>query len=93
MQAMQPFLRKNWSAAIVANEQKTALAGPKGTAHLRKLADNEDRRRLSLRLNGNADDKLNDLARFRGLDRNTAVCVAIVQDWIACFGPPGSSTS
>jgi len=68
-------------------------AKPKGTAHLRKLADKEDRKRLSLRLIGSVDDKLNDLAQLRGLDRNTAVCVAIAQDWIACFGPAGSSGS
>jgi hypothetical protein len=32
------------------------------------------------------DAKLNELAHLRGLDRNTAVSVAIVQDWVACFG-------
>lgn len=42
--------------------------------------------RLSLRLEPSVDQQLDDLARLRGLDRNTAVSVAITQDWIACFG-------
>jgi hypothetical protein len=32
------------------------------------------------------DQKLDDLAHLRGLDRNTAISIAIAQDWIACFG-------
>ena len=45
-----------------------------------------ERVRMSLRLEPSVDQQLDDLARLRGLDRNTAVGVAIAQDWIACFG-------
>lgn len=58
----------------------------RGPVRVRRLADKEERTRLSLRLASTVDQKLDDLAHLRGLDRNTAVCVAIVQDWIACFG-------
>ncbi len=53
---------------------------------LKRQPDKEDRTRLSLRLVSSVDAKLNDLAHLRGLDRNTAVSVAIVQDWVGCFG-------
>lgn len=53
---------------------------------LRKLQDKEDRVRISLRLVPSVDEKLDDLAHLRGLDRNTAISVAIAQDWVACFG-------
>jgi hypothetical protein len=53
---------------------------------LRRLPVREDRVRLSVRLAASVDEKLDDLAQLRGLDRNTAVSVAIVQDWVACFG-------
>ena len=53
---------------------------------LRALPDKEDRVRISLRLVASVDQKLDDLAHLRGLDRNTAISVAISQDWIACFG-------
>ena len=46
----------------------------------------EDRVRISLRLVPSVDQKLDDLAHLRGLDRNTAISVAIAQDWVACFG-------
>jgi len=46
----------------------------------------EERARMSLRLEPSVDQKLDELASLRGLDRNTAVSVAIAQDWIACFG-------
>lgn len=45
-----------------------------------------ERARMSLRLEPSVDQKLHELASLRGLDRNTAVSVAIAQDWIACFG-------
>lgn len=53
---------------------------------LKSLPDKEERVRLSIRLVASVDEKLNDLAHLRGLDRNTAVSVAIVQDWVECFG-------
>jgi len=52
-----------------------------------KLRDKEDRVRISLRLEPTVDEKLDQLSELRGLDRNTAISVAIAQDWIACFGP------
>ena len=55
---------------------------------LLKLRDREDRIRISLRLEATVDEKLDQLSELRGLDRNTAISVAIAQDWIACFGPP-----
>ena len=45
-----------------------------------------ERVRISLRLVASVDQKLDDLAHLRGLDRNTAISIAIAQDWIACFG-------
>ena len=45
-----------------------------------------ERVRISLRLVASVDQKLDDLAHLRGLDRNTAISVAIAQNWIACFG-------
>ena len=45
-----------------------------------------ERVRMSLRLEPSVDQQLDDLARLRGLDRNTAVGGAIAQDRIACFG-------
>ena len=56
------------------------------TARLKRLPAREDRVRLSVRLAASVDEKLDDLAHLRGLDRNTAVSVAIVQDWVACIG-------
>lgn len=53
---------------------------------LKMLPDKAERVRLSVRLVASVDEKLNELAHLRGLDRNTAVSVAIVQDWIRCFG-------
>jgi hypothetical protein len=53
---------------------------------VKKLPNKETRVRLSARLIASVDEKLNDLAHLRGLDRNTAVSVAIVQDWVQCFG-------
>jgi hypothetical protein len=57
---------------------------------LLKLRDKEDRVRISLRLEATVDEKLDQLAELRGLDRNTAISLAIAQDWIACFGPPNA---
>jgi len=54
---------------------------------LLRLHDKEDRVRISLRLEATVDEKLDQLSELRGLDRNTAISVAIAQDWIACFGP------
>lgn len=48
---------------------------------------NGDRVRVSVRLDTTVDEKLDQLAKLRGLDRNTAISVAIVQDWLACVGP------
>lgn len=53
---------------------------------LKSLPDKEERVRLSVRLVASADEKLNDLAHMRGLDRNTAISAAIVQGWVECFG-------
>ena len=53
---------------------------------LKTLPEKEERVRVSVRLVASVDAKLNELAHLRGLDRNTAVSVAIVQDWVACFG-------
>lgn len=58
----------------------------RNVARLKKLPDKEERVRLSVRLVASVDEKLDDLAHLRGLDRNTAVSVAIVQDWVECFG-------
>lgn len=55
---------------------------------LRRLEDKDERVRLSLRLMPTVDAKLDELASLRALDRNTAISVAIVQDWMACFGTP-----
>lgn len=69
-----------------------AKAAPKPTRaarnaeRLNSLPDKEERVRLSVRLVASVAEKLNDLAHLRGLDRNTAVSVAIVQDWVECFG-------
>jgi len=38
-----------------------------------------------VRLEPSVNQKLGELAELRGLDRNTAVSVAIVQDWVECF--------
>ena len=56
--------------------------------------------RISLRLEATVCKKLDQLAKLRGLDRNTAVGVALVQDWLASIGTdrpeldqePGSKT-
>lgn len=65
---------------------KSAPRSVRGPVRIRPLADKEERTRLSVRLASSVDEKLDDLAHLRGLDRNTAVSVAIVQDWVACFG-------
>ena len=72
-------------AAAKATPRPASRAG-RGPVRVRQLADKEERTRLSLRLAGAIDAKLDDLAHLRGLDRNTAVSVAIAQDWVACFG-------
>lgn len=73
------------SAARKPAPQSRARAA-RGIEQLKKLPNKEDRVRLSVRLGSGVDAKLNDLAHLRGLDRNTAVSVAIVQDWLGCFG-------
>ena len=65
---------------------KPATQGNRKAERLRSLPEKEDRVRISLRLVPSVDEKLDDLAHLRGLDRNTAISVAIAQDWIACFG-------
>lgn len=76
--------------ASVGPAQKPAPRPPARATHrieqLKRKPDKEDRIRLSLRLVSSVDAKLNDLAHLRGLDRNTAVSIAIVQDWLGCFG-------
>ena len=67
-------------------KSKPAPRAARGPVRIRPLADKEERTRLSLRLAAAVDEKLDDLAHLRGLDRNTAVSIAIVQDWVACFG-------
>ncbi len=65
---------------------KPATQGIRKAERLRSLPEKEDRVRISLRLVPSVDEKLDDLAHLRGLDRNTAISVAIAQDWVACFG-------
>lgn len=65
---------------------KTMTRAARNAERLKSLPDKEERVRLSVRLVASVDEKLNDLAHLRGLDRNTAISVAIVQDWVACFG-------
>lgn len=65
---------------------KPATQGIRKAERLRSLPDKEERVRISLRLVPSVDKKLDDLAHLRGLDRNTAISVAIAQDWVACFG-------
>lgn len=55
-------------------------------ARLKELPEKETRIRRSVRLAATVDSKLQELAHLRGLDLNTAVGVAIVQDWVNCFG-------
>ena len=52
----------------------------------RQRVEKEPRVRISLRLEATVCKKLDQLAELRGLDRNTAVGVAIVQDWLASIG-------
>ncbi|HMU41619.1 MAG TPA: hypothetical protein PKE31_21605 [Pseudomonadota bacterium] len=79
------------SSALTLNRDTKAVTKPatqriRKAERLRALPDKEDRVRISLRLVPSVDQKLDDLAHLRGLDRNTAISVAIAQDWIACFG-------
>lgn len=79
------------SAALMLSRDTKAVTKPATQAirkaeRLRKLPDKEDRVRISLRLVPSVDEKLDELAHLRGLDRNTAISVAIAQDWVACFG-------
>lgn len=69
----------------VGTQSRTAM---RQAARLRRLEDKDERVRLSLRLMPTVDAKLDELASLRALDRNTAISVAIVQDWMACFGTP-----
>ena len=88
------------SAASGANLDISAAAQPAprpAARPARRIAvpkqrpEQEERIRRSVRLVASVDAKLNDLAHLRGLDLNTAVGVAIVADWVACFGPRGQS--
>lgn len=65
---------------------KTMARTARSIERVKELPDRETRVRLSARLVASVDEKLTDLAHLRGLDRNTAVSVAIVQDWVQCFG-------
>ncbi len=69
----------------IGTQSRTAM---RQAARLRRLEDKDERVRLSLRLMPTVDAKLDELASLRALDRNTAISVAIVQDWMACFGTP-----
>lgn len=77
--------RHDLTAAAKSPPRPTTCAA-RNVARLKKLTNKEERVRLSVRLVASVDEKLNDLAHLRGLDRNTAVSVAIVQDWVECFG-------
>ncbi|MFO0575759.1 MAG: hypothetical protein U1A78_17315 [Polyangia bacterium] len=68
---------------------KRASRAAKGKDRLKQLPEKETRIRRSVRLAGTVDAKLQELAHLRGLDLNTAVGVAIVQDWMACFNLKG----
>lgn len=72
--------------AAAKSAPKPPTRAARNVARLKKLPDKEERVRLSVRLVASVDEKLNDLAHLRGLDRNTAVSVSIVQDWVECFG-------
>ena len=65
---------------------KPASRAAQAKDRLKQLPEKETRIRRSVRLAATVDAKLQDLAHLRGLDLNTAVGVAIVQDWMACFG-------
>jgi hypothetical protein len=52
----------------------------------KQRVEKEPRVRISLRLEATVCKKLDQLAEVRGLDRNTAISVAIVQDWLASIG-------
>ena len=52
----------------------------------KQRVEKEPRVRISLRLEATNCKKLDQLAELRGLDRNTAISVAIVQDWLASIG-------
>jgi len=77
-------LSQGTSAKAGRSAPSAARAG-RGPVRIRRLADEEERTRLSLRLAQAVDQKLDELAHLRGLDRNTAVSVAIVQNWVACL--------
>lgn len=75
------------SATLTLSRDTKAVTKPATSGiRLRSLPDKEDRVRISLRLVPSVDQKLDDMAHLRGLDRNTAISVAIAQDWVACFG-------
>jgi len=65
---------------------RTPRRTTRGTDRLPQLPRGNERARLSVRLEPSVNQKLGELAELRGLDRNTAVSVAIVQDWVNCFG-------
>ena len=52
----------------------------------KQRVEKEPRVRISLQLEATVCKKLDQLAKLRGLVRNTAVGVAIVQDWLASIG-------
>ena len=61
------------------------------TARLCALPDKDDRVRVSLRLLPSVDKQLDELARLRRLDRNTAISVAIAQRLDRLLRPSCSS--
>lgn len=80
-----PALTRDIAAAATPAAKPLSRVA-RNVARLKKLPNKEERVRLSVRLLASVDEKLNDLVHLRGLDRNTAVSVAIVQDWVGCFG-------
>ena len=89
--APQPLPVAPPAAALTVSREPKAITKAASQALrrgeiLRALPDKEERVRISLRLVASVDQKLDDLAHLRGLDRNTAISIAIAQDWIACFG-------
>lgn len=85
-----PEERRSRTASAAPAAPRSAAGPARGPVRVRRLADKEERTRLSVRLASTVDAKLTDLSHLRGLDRNTAISVAIVQDWVACFGIQGS---
>lgn len=82
----------NVDTSVAVRPAAQPVARPaRRTAIPKTRPQQELRIRRSVRLVASVDAKLNDLAHLPGLDLNTAVGIAIVTDWVACFGPTGRS--